>query len=350
MSTPHLSRKSLKACCNGNWCCCSLVSRFHFAEGSEAIKILTLLFFFLNLFFFLVICAATIARYYLYPEHYSFAGPGFLYTLWAFWWLDCAVSVFIAVGMIFVMMTKQQHSMGEMSGLWLLPVVTLIVASSTGGTSATPHAMCAASLTTAVSFSLVLIGLSFAMMIITVYLMRLVVYGPLDPGLVLSSFIILGPLGQGGFSVLVNGQNTTHVALPVPLSPAVIQTICLCAAWTMWSIALIWLFIALCSVGSVLRRQSISFSIATWGTIFPNGAFALLTVELGDVLESRALNYLGAIFSVLVLLQWIYVLTKTIPAIWNTSIFSSPCVSKLDEQMLLALQIQDAASDISHIV
>jgi tellurite resistance protein TehA-like permease len=201
-------------------------------------------------------------------------------------------------------MTKQQHSMGEMSGLWLLPVVTLIVASSTGGVlgtaladRATPHAMCAASLTTAVSFSLVLIGLSFAMMIITVYLMRLVVYGPLDPGLVLSSFIILGPLGQGGFSVLVNGQNTTHVALPVPLSPAVIQTICFCAAWTMWSIALIWLFIALCSVGSVLPRQSISFSIATWGTIFPNGAFALLTVELGDVLESRALNYLGAIFS-----------------------------------------------------
>lgn len=131
----------------------SLISRFYFAEGSEAIKILTLLFFFLNLFFFLVISAATIARYYLYPEvgysldlnfsltdakqlwepmlqhptqslfigalpmgaatlinaalninqHYSFAGPGFLYTLWAFWWLDCAVSVFIAVGMIFVM-------------------------------------------------------------------------------------------------------------------------------------------------------------------------------------------------------------------------------------------------------
>ncbi|KAJ7827543.1 voltage-dependent anion channel-domain-containing protein [Mycena olivaceomarginata] len=357
MSTPHLSRKSLKACIRhftwawhtvvmGTGVVGSLLWEPMLQHPTQSLFIGAL-----------PMGAATLINTALtINQHYSFAGPGFLYTLWAFWWLDCAVSVFIAVGMIFVMMTKQQHSMGEMSGLWLLPVVTLIVASSTGGVlgtaladHATPHAMCAASLTTAVSFSLVLIGLSFAMMIITVYLMRLVVYGPLDPGLVLSSFIILGPLGQGGFSVLVNGQNTTHVALPVPLSPAVIQTICLCAAWTMWSIALIWLFIALCSVGSVLRRQSISFSIATWGTIFPNGAFALLTVELGDVLESRALlsrsNFL-CIGSAAVDLC----LAKTIPAIWNTSIFSSPCVSKLDEQMLLALQIQDAASDISHIV
>jgi tellurite resistance protein TehA-like permease len=45
-----------------------LVSRFHFGQGSEAIKILTLLFFFLNLFFFVAITAATIARYYMFPK------------------------------------------------------------------------------------------------------------------------------------------------------------------------------------------------------------------------------------------------------------------------------------------
>lgn len=46
----------------------ALVSRFHFGQGSEEIKILTLLFFFLNLFLFVVICAATVARYCMFPE------------------------------------------------------------------------------------------------------------------------------------------------------------------------------------------------------------------------------------------------------------------------------------------
>lgn len=196
-------------------------------------------------------------------------------------------------------MTKHQHSLNQMSPLWLLPVVTLIVASSTGGLLATAlaHRPTCASLTTAVSFNLLIMGLSLALMIITVYLMRLVVHGPLDTSVIFSSFIILGPLGQGGFSMLINAQNIGRIPLPPPFSPAVIQTVCLCAAWTLWSIALVWLCIALYSVGSVVREQRIPFTVAYWGTIFPNGVFALLTVELGEVLESPTLHYLGAIFS-----------------------------------------------------
>ncbi|KAF7330296.1 Sulfite efflux pump SSU1 [Mycena venus] len=368
----------------------ALVSRFHFDETSEAFKILTLLFFFLNLLFFAAICAATVARYYIFPElwqamlrdptqslfigtfpmgastlinvavtinqDYSFGGSGFLYTLWVFWWLDCALSMFIAVGMIFVMylcrslpvpciltvtgtrITEQHHSLSQMSALWLLPMVTVIVASSSGGLLATAlahHASCAA-LTTAVSFSLLLMGLSLAIMIITMYLMRLVVHGPLHTSLIFSSFIILGPLGQGGFSMLVNAQNFTRIPFPASLSAVTIQTLCFCAAWVLWSMALMWLCIALCSTWSVLRRQSVPFSIAYWGTIFPNGVFALLTVELGEILDSPTLNYLGAIFSMSVFLLWLFVLTKTIPAIWNTSIFHCPCAFDLDEQTLSA--------------
>jgi hypothetical protein len=37
-------------------------------------------------------------------------------------------------------------------------------------------------------------------MIFTIYLLRLIVHGPPDISLILSAFLILGPLGQGGFS------------------------------------------------------------------------------------------------------------------------------------------------------
>ncbi|KAJ7247883.1 voltage-dependent anion channel [Mycena haematopus] len=389
MTSPQLNRKTLKTCVRhftwswhtvvmGTGGVTALISRFHFGQDSEAIKILTLLFFFLNLFFFITICAATIARYWIFPElwdamlqhptqslfistfpmgaatlintaltinqTYSFSGPGFLYALWAFWWLDCAVSLVTAVVMLMVMINKHQHSLSQASTLWLFPALPLIVASSTGGLlgDALAHHPTYAALTTAVSLIILLIGLSLAGMIATVYLMRLIVYG-LDDNLVLSSFIILGPLGQGGFSFLINGQNVARILLPAPLSPLTIQTVCFCVGWTLWSMSLIWLCIALCSVGSVLRRQSIPLSNAYWGTIFPTALVALLTGELGVVLESHVLNYLARFsllmmnHAVLVFLQWGYIFTRTIPAVWNTTIFHSPCVSKLDEETLLAL-------------
>ena len=82
-----------------------------------------------------------------------------------------------------------------MTAVWLLPVVTLVVASSTGGLLAKalhPHSVASALLTTAFSFVMVLIGLSLALMIITVYLLRLITYGTPDITLILSAFIVLG--------------------------------------------------------------------------------------------------------------------------------------------------------------
>ncbi|KAJ7284614.1 voltage-dependent anion channel [Mycena rebaudengoi] len=373
------NRRSLKSCIRhftwswhtvtmGTGSVSALISLFHFGENSETIKILTLLFFFLNLCLFISICGATMARYYMFPElwpamlqhptqslfigafpmgaatlintalaanqRYSFSGPGFLFTLWAFWWLDSAVSIFTAFGMLYVMMTRQQHSLGQMSALWLLPVVPLIVASSTGGLLAAALQLHPAysSITTAVSLTMLIMGLSTALMIITVYLMRLVIHGPPNPNLVLSSFIILGPLGQGGYSMLANSRNLVDLRLSAPLSAEAIQSVCFCAAWILWSMGLAWLILALCSVYSVLRKQRVPFSVGYWGTIFPNGVFALLTVELGSVLGSPVLNYLGAIFSVAVFLLWVFVFVKTLPAVWNTSVFQSPCVTKLEQE------------------
>ena len=73
-----------------------------------------------------------------------------------------------------------------------------------------------------------LIELSFALMVITVYLLRLVVYGAPDATLILSAFIVLGsvqlfrvsplvdtagsgPLGQGGYSLLLNCENIAEL-------------------------------------------------------------------------------------------------------------------------------------------
>lgn len=187
-----------------------------------------------------------------------------------------------------------------MSAVWLLPTATLVVASSTGAQLATaliPIHPGYAALTSATSFTALFMGLSLCLMVITVYLMRLMIHGPTDVNLIFSSFVILGPLGQGGFSIIVNSKNIDALHLISSLDPAAIQSVCFCVAWVLWSMGLIWLCIALASVYGVVRKQSVPFTLGYWGMIFPNGVYALLTVELGVVLDSPVLNYLGVDFS-----------------------------------------------------
>lgn len=152
-------------------------------------------------------------------------------------------------------MVRQDHSLAKMTAVWLLPFVTIIVASSTGGDIAVPLMQInrtLAILTAGFSFTMVLIGLSLACMMITIYLLRLIVHGPPDISLILSAFIVLGPLGQGGFSLLASGLNIskllpTHIEGNFPESPLtgqILYGVCFAGAYLAWSAGLCWVIVA----------------------------------------------------------------------------------------------------------
>lgn len=181
--------------------------------------------------------------------------------------------------------TKQDHALSRMTAVWLLPVVTLIVASSTGGVLApalnrfSPHH---ALLTLVVSTFMVSIGLTLAFMILTMYLLRLIVYG-LPPGAsVLSVFIPLGPMGQGAYSILLLGQGYKTLfplqygksdILTATKTGETINIICVCAAIVLWSLASMWLAYALLALAEVLPTNRFPFKLPFWGLIFPNVSF-----------------------------------------------------------------------------
>ncbi|KAG0704523.1 voltage-dependent anion channel-domain-containing protein [Suillus ampliporus] len=289
----------------------ALVHAFPYGNGSPAIKVVTLIIFFLNLLLFVFFTGATIARYIMFPDiwlkmirhpaqslfigafpmgaatlinialvahhEWNFGGISFLYTLWGFW------------------MVEQKHTLESMTALWLLPVITLIVASSTGGllsTALKAQSMKFAILTALFSLTMVTIGLSLALMIISIYLARLITSGPPEKPLVLSAFVALGPLGQGGYSLLINGQNLSEI-LPLVLK----------------------------------KEGSIPFSIAYQGLIFPNAVFALLSVQLGNVLNSSFFHGFGAVWTVIVFILWLSIFARTIPAVIDRSIFVAPDIA-----------------------
>jgi tellurite resistance protein TehA-like permease len=169
-----------------------------------------------------------------------------------------------------------------MTTVWLLPVVTLIVASSAGGELAQAlHPYSAASALTTLTFtiSLVSVGLMHAFIILTIYLHRLILHD-FPPGVrIVSSFIPLGPMGQAGFSILIIGQAMKDL-LPVPgnSSPLlgsaqageIIFAVCVCISFLLWAFATMWLVYALLGIQYVLRRTQVQFELSFWGMIFPN--------------------------------------------------------------------------------
>jgi len=212
-----------------------------------------------------------------------------------------------------------------MTAVWLLPVVTLVVASSTGGLVAKalqPHSVTLALITTTFSLVMVLIGLSLALMMITIYLLRLITCGTPDVTLILSAFIVLGgyriicrmtsvadvpdpgPLGQGGYSLLINGENMAellplHFGSQFPFieqAGQMVFAVCFAGSFILWSMGVAWIILAVLSIFSVVRNGKIPFSMAYWGMVFPHGTFAILSVQMAKVLDSPFYRVVGALW------------------------------------------------------
>ncbi|KAI0769776.1 voltage-dependent anion channel [Trametes elegans] len=384
MSAAEATRKSLKDCVRhftpawfaaimGTGSISMLFNLSPYARDSTTMEVFALIFFFLNLLLFIVFNALTIARYTIFPdiwtsmihhptqslfvgtypmgattiinvavnliyEKYNFGGKPFLYVMWGFWWADVVLSILCTFEIVHIMKTRHDHALNRMTAIWLLPVVTLIVVSSSGGVIAAPlsefspdHAL----LTLTVSFVLVSMGVGLAMMILTIYLFRLIIHGVPPNAEVLSVFIPLGPMGQGGYSVLLLGNGFRKV-LPLSYGDShvlhqanvtdIIAVLCLASALVLWSLATMWMIYAILAVIEVLQQTRFPFKQTFWGLIFPNGVYATLTIQLYWTLDSGFFRVWGAIYALATLILWSVVFVRTLTLVHNGAIFESPCL------------------------
>jgi tellurite resistance protein TehA-like permease len=94
----------------------------------------------------------------------------------------------------------EQTNLASMTAVWLLPIVSCIVAASSGAivAEALPspqHALW----TVITSYILWGIGLPLALMMMVIYLARLALHKLPPKAVIVSVFLPLGPLGQGGY-------------------------------------------------------------------------------------------------------------------------------------------------------
>lgn len=87
-----------------------------------------------------------------------------------------------------------------MTAVWLLPIVSCIVAASSGAivSEVLPNPQYAL-WTIITSYILWGIGIPLAMMFLVIYLLRLTLHKLPPKAVIVSVFLPLGPLGQGGY-------------------------------------------------------------------------------------------------------------------------------------------------------
>ncbi|KAL2864942.1 TDT family transporter [Aspergillus lucknowensis] len=325
---------------------------------------ISIVIFALNVLLFTTACAISILRYTIYPEIFRamithptqsmFIGTlpmGFATIInmfcfvcvpawggwarsfaWAMWIVDAVIAVVTALSLPFLLMSRNDEThLSSMTAVWLLPIVSTVVAASSGAIIADilpnpQHALW----TVIVSYILWGIGLPLALMVMVIYLQRLTLHKIPPKAMIVSVFLPLGPLGQGGFGAMKLGKAAqtifpqTHT-LDESSGP-MLYTMGFLIGLILWSFGLVWLFFA---SASIARCKTFPFNIGWWGFTFPLGVYAACTCQIGAELPSAFFQILGTILSLCVVVLWVVVSMGTLKGVIAGHIFHAPCLADL---------------------
>ncbi|MCP2022605.1 UNVERIFIED_ORG: C4-dicarboxylate transporter/malic acid transport protein [Pseudomonas reinekei] len=258
-------------------------------------------------------------------------GEGVIHLAEVLWWLDVAMSLACGVLIPYMMFTRQEHSIDQMTAVWLLPVVAAEVAAASGGLLA-PHLADAHSQLVMLVTSYVLwaFSLPVAFSILTILLLRMALHKLPHENMAASSWLALGPIGTGALGMLVLGGDAPLIfaANGLPGVGEIAAGLGLVAGITLWGFGLWWMLMALLITVRYLRA-GIPFNLGWWGFTFPLGVYSLATLKLASTLNLTFFSVFGCVLVALLAVMWLIVGKRTVLGAWRGELFVSPCIAGL---------------------
>ncbi|NWL19151.1 TDT family transporter [Pseudomonas umsongensis] len=258
-------------------------------------------------------------------------GEGVIHLAEALWWLDVAMSVACGVLIPFLMFTRQEHSIDQMTAVWLLPVVAAEVAAASGGLLA-PHLADAHGQLVMLVTSYVLwaFSLPVAFSILTILLLRMALHKLPHENMAASSWLALGPIGTGALGMLLLGADAPAIFAANGLSGVgeIAAGLGLVAGITLWGFGLWWMLMAVLITLRYLRA-GIPFNLGWWGFTFPLGVYSLATLKLASTLHLVFFSVVGCVLVSLLIVMWLIVAKRTVQGAWRGELFVSPCIAGL---------------------
>ncbi len=275
-------------------------------------------------------------------------GKRWAYIALGFWWLDIVVAVTVSLGMTFVMFTRQRQTVQTLAPQWLLPIVSCVVASASGGIVAQTLMPFNANLargTLVASYCVWGCGLPLAMMVIALLIFRFATGGAPRGQSLAAVFLPVGPCGQGSFGIATMGVVARQLAYEHDVSiipglhgddakyiASAMYAGGLVVGFVLWGLALAWYTIGMAMFIDGVRRDPKllglgNFTVSLWALTFPIGTFATSSIVLGHELHSTAFKVVGAFLATQVILHWLYVSVFTAWKVVQGTLFAAPELS-----------------------
>ncbi len=246
----------------------------------------------------------------------------------ALWWLDAGLAMVCGVAIPFMMFTRQNHSIDQMTAVWLLPVVAAEVAAVSGGLLAPHLADAHQQLTVLIaSYALWACSVPLAMSLLVILVLRMAIHKLPHASMAASSWLALGPIGTGALGLLVLGAAAPAIFAANGLGDygAAARGIGLIGGVLMWGYGLWWMAMAGLITLRYLR-QGLPFNIGWWGYTFPIGVYAVATLRLSTFLPIPAFAILGGGLVIALVGLWLIVGARTVRGAWRGDLFVAPCL------------------------
>lgn len=284
-------------------------------------------------------------------------GESWVIGIWLLWWLSVVGSFYTACVTFFLcLVAKHRNSKNrldhkDISLTFLLPIVTLTVASSLGSAVSTDlHTNNQKIITLVISFLMWSIAIVMAFITVTINFWRFFVHKIPSLDKVFTMFLPIGFLGQGGYSILLFGRGclwlifsnsksissslyTKYIEDAAEVSgvvtesfpfilAVVITIICAFMAFILMAVGYFFTFLAMASLFSKMapfarkpsKKHMVNTSIPVfgyllkfhrgfWSMTFPMGTMALCNHEFSTIIGGfLVFKYIAAVYSVIVVL------------------------------------------------
>ncbi|KIY01589.1 uncharacterized protein Z520_03141 [Fonsecaea multimorphosa CBS 102226] len=328
------------------------------------LRVISVIFFVVNLVLFLTFTALSTLRYTLYPRlflavlkhpHQSLFlatfpvglatlvnmtvlvcapewGHGLAILAWVLWWIVAVLALTTCFHLTFVIMTHRRGKLEEMTALYLIPIVAVVIAATSGGlvAGAIPnpqHQLW----TLVISYILWGVGSPLSWITLTIYFLRMTLHKPLKREVIVSLLLPIGPLSLSGFSIIVLSKVAKHLFLTTHTLPHLSETspgevlyiISFFVGLILWGFSIVWFIVAVMMVATSGRFP---FNMGWWGFIFPVGVFTLLTITIGEELESRFFKILSCVLTAACVAMWLVIASMTLQRSIKGTMFYAPCL------------------------
>jgi len=280
----------------------------------------------------------------IFYEHHHVA----IWSAFGLYWAAVLMTLCVVFGSVFAMYHHQgEHELGDVTGVWLLTFIPMMVISATGSAISPYLERRAGVAVLVVSFMMWALGLGMCYIILAIYFWRLMKCKLPAREAIISCFVPVGPLGMGAYAIEnlavglathINKYKFTLERGPQP--PVTIQTVAAISETIHWlgvliafSLLGLGTFFLVEALASLWARFPRSFNIGFWAFVFPCGVYANALCRLSLDLRNDGLRGFAATCVVATILLWLGCAIATFyRGIWQGKLFYAPGLQGWAEQ------------------